>query len=93
MSGSELITWAPILATWILVVGTLGFAYWQLRQAQRLHSATTILDLRERFYSARLRRGRRDLSQWLLRSARQPEVDNWEVGISSSCWARSPGRA
>jgi hypothetical protein len=74
-------TWATILGTWVLVVGTLAFAYWQLRQAQRLHSATTILELRERFYSPRLRQARRELSSWLLHSERGEEPEDWEVAI------------
>lgn len=81
MSSLDLPTLATIAGTWILVVGTLAFAYWQLRQAQRLHSATTILDLRERWYSPRLRQARRELATWLLKKDRGEEVDNWEVGI------------
>ncbi|MCI4320436.1 MAG: hypothetical protein L3K23_09980 [Thermoplasmata archaeon] len=76
----DLVTWATILGTWILVVGTLAFAFWQLRQAQRLHSASTILDLRERYYSPRFRQARRDMSRWLLKTDRGEEVENWEVG-------------
>jgi len=75
----DLATWATILGTWILVIGTLAFAYWQLRQAQRLHSATTILELRERFYSPRLRHARQELSRWLLLPNRGEEIENWEV--------------
>jgi len=81
VSGPDLETWATILGTWVLVVGTLGFAYWQLRQTQRLHSATTLLELRERFYSPRLREARRELSLWLLRKDRGEEIENWEVGM------------
>ena len=76
----DLATWATILGTWILVVGTLAFAYWQLRQAQRLHSASTLLELRERFYSPRFRQARRELSRWLLKTDRGEEIENWEVG-------------
>lgn len=81
MSSLDLATWATILGTWAAVVGTLAFAYWQLRQAQRLHSSTTLLDLRERFFSVRMRESRRELSRWLLASERGPEPDNWEVGM------------
>jgi hypothetical protein len=65
----------------VLVIGTLFFAYWQLRQAQRLHSSTTLLELRERFYNPRLRQARKELSTWLLKSDRGEEPDDWEVGI------------
>lgn len=81
MSTLDLTTWATLLGTWALVVGTLGFAYWQLRQAQRLHSATTLLDLRERWYSPRLRDSRRTLSHWLVQSKRDEEPEDWEVGV------------
>ena len=76
----DLATWATILGTWILVVGTLAFAFWQLRQAQRLHSASTILELRERYYSPRFRQARREMSTWLLKTDRGEEIENWEVG-------------
>ncbi|HTT74019.1 MAG TPA: hypothetical protein VMG99_07775 [Thermoplasmata archaeon] len=79
MDTSDWTTWGALIGTWVLVVGTLYFAYWQLRQTQRLHSASTILDLRERFYNSRMRLARRELSAWLLRSERGPEPDNWEV--------------
>jgi hypothetical protein len=75
------ITLVTVVGTWALVVGTLAFAYSQLRQAQRLHSATTLLDLRERFYSPRMRQARQALSSWLLKSDRGEEIDNWEVAI------------
>ncbi len=81
MASFDWITWAALVGTWVLVVGTLAFAYWQLRQTQRLHSASTLLDLRERFFSPRLRQARRELSSWLLRPDRGEEPDNWEVGL------------
>jgi hypothetical protein len=81
MASLDFTTWATILGTWVLVVGTLAFAYWQLRQAQRLHSSTTLLDLRERFYSPRMRQARKELSTWLLRVDRGEEPEDWEVGI------------
>jgi len=73
--------WAPIAATWILVVGTLAFAFWQLRQNQRLHSTTTLLDLRDRFYTQRMRQARKSLGAWLLKADRSEETDNWEVAL------------
>ncbi len=82
MSSLDPATWAALIGTWVLVVGTLMFAYWQLRQTQRLHSASTLLELRERFFAPRMRQARRDLSSWLLRPApRGDEPDNWEVGL------------
>jgi hypothetical protein len=80
MAALDFLTLATVLGTWVLVAGTLAFAYWQLRQAQRLHSATTILDLRERYYSPRMRQARRELSTWLLKEERGEEIENWEVG-------------
>lgn len=81
MAGIDLSVWIPILATWILVIGTLAFAYWQLRQNQRLHSTSTLLDLRDRFYSQRMRLGRKTLSAWLLKTERGEESENWEVAL------------
>ena len=81
MAGLDLTVWVPILGTWVLVIGTLAFAYWQLRQAQRLHSTSTLLDLRERFFSPRLRRARKELSAWLLSEPRGEEPENWEVAL------------
>lgn len=81
MVSADFVTWATIVGTWVLVVGTLAFAYWQLKQAQRLHSATTLLDLRERFYGGRMRQARRELATWLLSPDRGDDFDNWEVGI------------
>lgn len=81
MVSLDLATWAALIGTWVLVVGTLAFAYWQLRQTQRLHSATTLLDLRERFYNPRMIQARRELSTWLLRRDRGEEPENWEVGL------------
>jgi hypothetical protein len=81
MAGVDLSVWIPILATWVLVVGTLAFAYWQLRQAQRLHSTTTLLDLRDRFYGPRTRQARKTLAAWLLKTDRGEEPENWEVAL------------
>ena len=81
MASIDLSVWIPILATWILVIGTLAFAYWQLRQNQRLHSTSTLLDLRDRFYSQRMRQARKTLSSWLLKTERGEEPDNWEVTL------------
>jgi hypothetical protein len=81
MTTLDVTTWATILGTWVLIVGTLAFSFWQLRQAQRLHSSTTVLDLRERFYSPRMRQARKELSAWLLQETRGEEPEDWEVGI------------
>jgi len=79
MAGIDLTVWVTVAGTWVLVVGTLAFAYWQMRQNQRLHSTSTLLDLRERFYSPRLRQARRELSAWLLKPGRSGEPGSWEV--------------
>jgi len=81
MTDLDLGYWIPILATWVLALGTLAFAYWQLRQNQRLHSTTTLLDLRDRFYGPRMRQARRTLSAWLLKDPRGEEPENWEVAL------------
>jgi len=81
VTGADLTVWVPILGTWVLVIGTLAFAYWQLRQNRQLHSTSTLLDLRERFYNLRMRQARRQLSTWLLQSERGEEPDNWEVAL------------
>ncbi len=81
VSGADLLIWIPIIGTLALAVGTLVFAYWQLRQSQHLHSATTLLDLRERFYSPRLLQARRELSTWLLGTDRTDAPLNWEVAV------------
>jgi len=81
MAGIDLGLWIPIGATWVLALGTLAFAYWQLRQNQRLHSTTTLLDLRDRFYGPRMRLARKTLSNWLDQEHRGEEPDNWEVSL------------
>jgi len=81
VAGIDWTIWAPITATWILVVGTLAFAFWQLRQNQRLHSTTTLLDLRDRFYTQRMRQARKSLGAWLLKTDRSGDADNWEVAL------------
>jgi len=81
MAELDLGFWIPILATWFLAIGTLAFAYWQLRQNQRLHSTTTLLDLRDRFYGPRMRQARKTLSAWLVQPDRGEEPDNWEVSL------------
>ena len=45
----DLVTSTAVIGTWVLIVGTLAFAYGQMRQTRRINSATTILDLRNRF--------------------------------------------
>ncbi|HTT15570.1 MAG TPA: hypothetical protein VMG81_07360 [Thermoplasmata archaeon] len=81
MAGPDLTIWIPILATWVLALGTLAFAYWQIRLTRKLHSTSTLLDLRERFYSPRLREARRELARWLIDPRRLEEPANWEVPL------------
>ncbi len=81
MSLADEATWITILGTWVLVVGTLAFAYWQLKQAQSLNSASNLLDMRERFYGDRMKAARRTLSAWLLDPNRSDDSDDWEVAI------------
>jgi len=81
VAGIDLTIWVPIIATWILVIGTLAFAYWQLRQNQRLHSTTTLLDLRDRFYAERMRQAPKSLAAWLIKKDRVDEAENWEVAL------------
>jgi hypothetical protein len=57
--------WATV-ATWTLALGTLGFLYWQTRQAGQLNSSNAVITLRERFDSPRMRRVRRATSERLL---------------------------
>lgn len=54
------------LAAWVLAIGTLLLMYWQTRQTQQLNAANSILVLRERFDSPRMRQARRDLATHLL---------------------------
>lgn len=81
MAALDLSVWVPIIGTWVLVIGTLAFAYWQLRQNQRLHSTSTLLDLRDRFFSQRVRVARKTLSGWLLNPEGGEEPENWEVAL------------
>jgi hypothetical protein len=81
MTDVDLGLWVPIAATWVLAIGTLVFAYWQVRQTQRLHSTTTLLDLRDRFYSQRMCQARKSLGRWLASSERGDEPENWEVAL------------
>ncbi len=60
-----------LVGTWVLVVGTLILMYWQTRQNQELNSANAVMNLRERFDSARMRAARRHLADRLLRQAHQ----------------------
>ena len=66
------------LSSWALVVGTLAVLYWQTRQTQQLHSVNTVLTLRERFDSPRMRKARVHLSTRLLNNTPQ-DVSNIEV--------------
>jgi hypothetical protein len=66
------------VGTWALVVGTLVFMYWQMRQTQRLNSANAVMALRERFDSTRMRAVRRHLADRLLRGAHD-DISSMEV--------------
>jgi hypothetical protein len=57
------------LSTWALATGTLLFLYLQTRQAAVLNSANAVLDLRDKFDSARMRSVRRHISERLLKQA------------------------
>jgi hypothetical protein len=69
--------WATV-ATWILAIGTLGFLYWQTRQAGLLNSSNAVITLRERFDSPRMRRVRRATSERLLDN-QLGDISNLEV--------------
>jgi hypothetical protein len=81
VTGLDFTTWATLVGTWILIVGTLSFAYWQMRQTQRINSAKTILDLRDRFDSPPMRAARRELSTQLLGPEVTTEIENYDVGF------------
>ncbi len=66
------------VGTWVLIVGTLFFMFWQTHQAQHLNSANAIMALRERFDGERMRAVRRHLSDRLLRQAHQ-DISSMEV--------------
>lgn len=69
---------ATAIAAWALVVGTLFLMYWQTRQTQQLNAANSILVLRERFDSPRMRRQRRQLATHLL-GDRKEDLTSVEV--------------
>ncbi len=79
MSLSDFATLAALVGTWVLVVGTLVFAYWQTRQARRINSAQTILDLRGRFDTPAMRSARRQLAAELLAEDASKELENFDV--------------
>lgn len=81
MTVLDLVTWITVLGTWVLVVGTLTFAYWQMRQTQRINSAKTILELRDRFDSPEMRASRREISTRLLAGNVTEEFDNYDVAF------------
>ncbi len=72
------VTILTLVATWILVVGTLFLMYWQTHQNQHLNSANAVMALRERFDGARMRAARRHLSDRLLRQAHE-DIASMEV--------------
>lgn len=65
------LTLLGLLGTWSLVIGTLILMFWQMRQNQHLHSANSVMTLRERFDSDRMRAARRHLSQKLIAGAHE----------------------
>ena len=65
-------------ATWAVAAGTLFLMWWQLNQQRELNSASTILDLRDRYDAPHLRAARRQLSQELLDS-KDPAPTGLEV--------------
>ena len=65
-------------ATWTVAGGTLVLMWWQLSQQRELHSAATILDLRDRYDAPHLRAARKRLSQDLLDS-KEPDATGLEV--------------
>ncbi|MGA8275840.1 MAG: hypothetical protein WB852_06070, partial [Thermoplasmata archaeon] len=69
--------WATV-ATWILALGTLGFLYWQTRQAGQLNSSNAVITLRERFDAPRMRRVRQATSERLLNGELE-DITNLEV--------------
>ncbi len=69
--------WATV-ATWLLALGTLGFLYWQTRQAGQLNSSNAVITLRERFDAPRMRRVRRTTSEKLLNN-QLDDISNLEV--------------
>lgn len=77
MVNIDIATWTA-LGTWALVIGTLILMYWQTRQAQELNSANSILTLRERFDSPRMRQARKDLSTHLIRGTHE-DITSVEV--------------
>ncbi len=60
-----------LVGTWVLLIGTIVLMYWQTRQNQHINSANAVMNLRERFDSARMRAARRHLADRLLRGAHQ----------------------
>ncbi|HYK92526.1 MAG TPA: hypothetical protein VEY07_00590 [Thermoplasmata archaeon] len=77
MVSIDVATWTA-LGTWALVIGTLVLMYWQTRQTQELNSANSILTLRERFDSPRMRAARRELSTHLVRGTHE-DITSVEV--------------
>jgi hypothetical protein len=67
-----------LAGTWALVIGTLYLMYWQTRISRHLNSANAVMNLRERFDSARMRAVRRHLADRLIRQAHQ-DIASMEV--------------
>ncbi|MCI4320465.1 MAG: DUF4760 domain-containing protein [Thermoplasmata archaeon] len=74
---SNLALWTAVGA-WVLAIGTLFLMYWQTRESRRLNSANTVMGLREKFDSARMRVARRHLSERLL-AGKVEDVTNLDV--------------
>jgi len=58
-------------STWVLAIGTLIILFWQTYQTQILNSANAVMNLRDKFDSARMRSVRRHLSERLLKQAHE----------------------
>jgi len=67
-----------LVATWLLVIGTLFLMYWQTRTSQTLNGANAVMELRERFDGGRMRAARRHLAERLLKGSHQ-DIANFEV--------------
>ncbi|MCI4351488.1 MAG: hypothetical protein L3K15_08260 [Thermoplasmata archaeon] len=74
---TDLALWTAVGA-WVLALGTLFLMYWQTRENRRLNSASTVMDLREKFDSPRMRTARRHLSERLL-EGKVDDITNLEV--------------
>jgi hypothetical protein len=74
---TNLALWTAVGA-WVLAIGTLFLMYWQTRESRRLNSANTVMGLREKFDSPRMRAARRHLSERLL-AGKVEDITNLDV--------------